>query len=239
MTFLLLSLAGCDLLTTTTAADTTVVWAGYVARDPFDGQELTVLSEGSVVFTDLDGAVLVEAEQPYEDAPGWWLAELEPETEVAIRVGGPDQATMVWRGQTPARTSYWRYGGLLTRDAAALQEVLEALDPDTTFAPLSEGEVVHLWAEPWSPDRWVGADISVTDAAGAEAEVITFTEDDSGLLRLADVSDPIVFFAAAGLAPGQAILTVTPAAGPVVTETWPTQGGDLVSALYFALAEEG
>jgi hypothetical protein len=183
---------------------------------------------------DLDGALLEEATQPLSDNPGYWRFDAAPVGQaVAIRVSGEDVTPMVWRSTVPTGEALWFTGGLFAREPALHQSYFAALDglDGISAVALERGTVAALWGEPLDPEEWSGVDITVTDGDGVEAPVWRLSIDDAGQLAEAG-GGPVDLFIAPNLAPG----IVTLEAGGAMT-SWPAQGGEMLSAVFFDLEE--
>ncbi len=244
---LLLALTGCQYLEEQRVDPEVIDWDGTILAQVSTEAEVQVLDEGSVTLHDLDGALLAEAET---DGSGYWrFNEVPVNTEVAIRLQGvsggsstlPEMTPTLWRGLSPSGRATWLSGGLFLRDLAYTEDFLSTLEgfPGTSVTPLSEGTVAHLWGEPWEPERWADAEVVVTDGAGEDAELLLLVIQEDGTIAEAQGGEPVDLFIAIDLAPGEVQLSVTTTTGAQAQETWPAEGGDLLSAIFFALPEEG
>lgn len=235
---MLLFVLGCEYLQEQRTDPDAVLWSGYVLEDVSSNEDTLLLGpEGTLEVVDLDDVLLAEGEHS-SSTEGYWFAEVPVATEVALRVGGPEHITSVWRTRTPAGRGLWQGGALFTQYTtsweafAEIFEGYEGLNP----ADLAEGEVVHIWGQPWTPDLWAGSSLSLIDETGAEIPVYGFAIADDGTVTEAG-GGPVDFFFGANAAPGLSTFRVETADGTVVEEMWPTRGGDLITALYFSLGE--
>jgi len=239
-------LAGCQYLEEQRELPTEVTWDGYVLAQLSDSTEAEVLDVGAVTLLDLDGAPLVAAEHL---GNGYWRAEDVPvDLDVAIRLEGPTASTdtlplmtpTVWRGRTPTGRASWLTGALYLRDLDYTDAFLTALEafPGVDIPTLADGESAVLWGEPWDAQAWAGASLSVTDGAGEDAPVIALMLAEDGSMAEAGEGDPIDLFVAWDLSPGTVTLDVEAADGRTVSETWPAEAGELLSAIYMALPED-
>lgn len=229
------TLAGCQFVEEVRVDAAQVSWGGQVQVDQsFSVGEATDLVSGTVTMMTLDGSVLEEATQPNADNLGYWAFSNAPVGEtVAIRIDGdPDLLTpMVWNTTVPPGAALWFTGALFAREPAIHQAYFDALDgiDGITATPLEDGTVAALWGEPLDPTQWAGVEIVVTDGAGQQAPVWRLAIDEKG--QLAEANDgPIDLFIAPNLQPG----TVTVRIGTQET-TWPAQGGDMLSAIFYEL----
>ena len=248
----LLPLAGltpaCQYLEETRTIPSQIAWDGVVLAVEEGATEGTPLSEGSLEIVDLEDSLVAEGTYDGSVAQGYWWATVPVDTEVALRVAGPpggsdslpELGTWVWRGRTPTGRATWLTGALFARERALVEATLEALDPlmEATPASIYDGEVALLWGEPWAPDELAGATMEVEDGAEEVHPVIAVTIGSDGVAADA-AGGPVDFFLATDLAPGAIRLRVTTAAGAEVETTWPARGGDVLSAVFYALPEGG
>ncbi len=220
-----------------TTDDGTVTWYGTVLDGPYTGDN-GVLSGGDVLVYDLDEELLAEGTEPYSDTPGYWKLKVPPAESVAIHLAGEDLLPTVWRGTTPTAQAYWYTGALFGYHQESWLPFLEQFDGQggISLEPLGD-EVCWLWGVPWDGDDWAGADITITGGDGEESVALAYTLDDEGLLYETD-SEPIDYFFAFNLAPGDVTVSVQAADGRQVEETWPAWPGEIVSAWYLALPPE-
>lgn len=239
----LVVLSGCRFLVEQRTPPDEVTWSGSVYAEGDTGG-LVAFDAGSITVTDTDGQELAEATQ---SAQGYWEVRVPRDTEVAVRLEGPASDTggafppvvpTVWRGRTPSGRGYWLNGALIAMNALLIEQLLDQIGllVSSSPTPLSDGSVAVLYGQPWTPSDWAGARLSVTDGSGADAPVVAFTQNGDGTLSIAS-DGPLDLFIAYDLAPGTVTLTVrAPGRDPVRT-TWPARGGDLLSAIYYALPE--
>ena len=104
--------------------------------------------------------------------------------------------------------------------------------------PLVDGQVAHLWGSTWDPNDWIDADLEVFNAEGESVPVLAlFQDEESDGYTVAGPGDPIELFFAFNLTEGQTTMIVTSCEGLEQQIDWPTQPGDLLSALYTTLPE--
>lgn len=243
----ILSLTGCQYLEEQRTQPTEVTWDGYVLAQVSTLEEVQVLDEGEVTLLDLDGNELMQAVTEDPGSGYWRFDEVPVATEVAIRLAGPEGGTellpeltpTVWRTLSPSGRASWLTGGLFLRDLAYTEEFLLTLEgfPGTIVTPLAEGTVAHLWGEPWVPEDWVGAEVSVSGGDGAAGQVLLLVIEEDGTLRQATEEDPVDLFIGLDLEPGLVTLDVNTPDGRTASTSWPARGGDLVSAIFYALPE--
>jgi hypothetical protein len=216
----------------------TVSWYGTILDGPYTGDN-GVLTGGEVLVYDLDQELIAEGSEPsVDDSPGYWKLVVPPSTPVALHLAGEGMMPTVWRGTTPAALGYWYTGALFAYDIELWQPFFEQFEGQSgvAIAPLGS-EVCWLWGSPWDPDAWAGADIAITDGDGESAVVLAYNLSDEGVLVPA-LNQPVHYFLAFNLAPGDVTLEVSAADGRSVVETWPAWPGEVVSAWYLALPPE-
>lgn len=247
---LLLPLAGCEgllpYLEEQREAPEVVYWTGTVLDGPY-AEDAGVFTGGAIAASTLDGAALTDAdgeplETPYEleGEPGAWVLTVPVATEILLRLSGEGFASTVWSAVTPSGRGYWYTGALFARRAEDVDATFAALEEagliDVLPADLADGERVHFWAEPTSPEDWVGASMAILDAEG-RAELVALTVDEDGTARLAEAEDPIHYVFAFDLAPGLVTFEAATPAGRHVLLSWPAAGGDLLNASFLSLSE--
>lgn len=230
--------AGCAYLEEQRAASDQATWSGDVLIGPY-AEDATLLTDGSVTFSYLDGhAEDVEATQ-YDSSPGAWWATLDVDQELSIRLSGPDVLTTVWRDRSPTGRAYWFDGGLFARTAAELDATVAALIEAGLLAEapasLADGEVAALWGAPADPEAWAGAVVTVLDGATLPAQVLLVQVTEDGAYAASDGGRVDAFFAF-DLAPGDVKLTVTGAEGGTAQTIYPAQAGDLLHPAFYFLA---
>ncbi len=201
-----------------------VAWYGTILDGPYTGDN-GVLSGGEVLVYDLDEELLAEGTEPDADNPGYWKLRVPASTPVALHLAGEGMLPTVWRGTTPSDLGYWFTGALFAYDAEIWLPFFEQFDGQggVSIEPLGD-EICWLWGSPSDPDAWAGADISIVDGVGQAATVLAYHLDDDGLLAPAG-DEPVLYFMAFGLAPGEVTLSVTAADGRSFDETWPAWPG--------------
>ena len=237
---LLLAMTGCAYLVEQRDIPDQVDWSGYVyAGVPAD--DVPLLEDGTIEILDRDGAALADAEarQDYEDALGYWTLDVPVDTDVALRLSGADVVPTLWLGTTPSGRGYWLGGALYARGAEETAALFDALDGYQGLAPqaLADGAIAHLVGQPWDRDAVAGATWSATDGAGEDAAVVLLVADEEGNLSDAGTG-PVDMIVAVNLVPGTVSLQVDAADGRTGRADWPAQGGDLISAMWFQLAED-
>lgn len=215
-----------------------VSWYGTILDGPYTGDN-GVLTGGDVLAYHLDGELMAEGTEPDPDNPGYWKLKVPSASPVALHLAGEGMLPAVWRGTTPSSLGYWYTGALFTYDEQLWLPFFEQFDGQAgvEIMPLGD-EVCWLWGAPWDPDAWIGADIGVIDGAGAEATGLAWHLNEQDQLALAGPSDPVQYFLAFNLAPGDVSLFVTAADGRSLEETWPAWSGEVISAWYLALPPE-
>lgn len=199
-----------------------ISWSGYVYASPETSEE-TQMESGSIWFSP-DGGEAVEAEQLYDDYPGYWSVDLEPEVPVQVRLETDTAWPTVWRATTPGATASWLSGGLFAADMVFMESWVGAV-PSTGFgAPedLADGTVAHLWGSPYD-SGWDAADVRV-DGEPADCFVVN---EDGTLDRVS--SGEFDYFMAFDLPPGE----VSVESGLGAVETWNVSGGEWIFAFFF------
>ena len=235
---LALALLGCGAWVYEEASnDGTITWYGTVLDGPYTGEN-GVLSGGDVLVYDLVGEQLAEGTEPYDDNPGYWKLKVPPDEPAAIHLAGDGLLPAVWRGSTPSAQAFWYTGALFAYDQESWLPFLEQFDGQggVSLEPLGD-EICWLWGAPWDRDAWAGADIAITGGDGEGAVVLAYTLDDDGVLYETS-SEPVDYFFAFNLHPGDVTVSVQATDGRSVEETWPAWPGEVVSAWYLALPPE-
>jgi hypothetical protein len=235
----LLVLTGCAYLVEQRTLPDEVEWSGYVYAG-VPGDEVPLLETGLIEVLDADGAPLdgAEARQDYPDTLGYWTLAVPVDTPVTLRLSGDGVVPTVWRGHTPSGRAYWLNGALFARGEAETDALVDALDglDDRLPGDPDDGAPVHLVGQPWDREDVAGATWTATGGDGAEVRVHALVADDSG--ALSDAADgPVDLVVALDLAPGTATLRCASPDGRSAETHWPTQAGDLVSAMWFHLPE--
>lgn len=216
--------------------DAQISWGGTVIEDPYLGLETAAFLGGGVEAVDLDDATFSVGTES-ESTPGYYIVEVPPSTEVALRVTGPGQTPVVWRSLSPSGTGIWLTGALFTRDAATLDATLQTFPLASGEAPtaLSLGETCAVWAMPLDPDAMAGAIWEVFDGQGEAGDMAALAfDDETG--ALIDAGDgPVDLLLGLELAPGDVTLAVEAADGRTASITWPARAGDLLSGHFLAL----
>ena len=246
----LLTLAGCEtawtFLEEQRVTPTEIAWTGQILDGPY-ADDAGVFTGGTVTATDHAGDPLLSAAgellaDPVESEtqPGAWTLTVPVYTDILLRLSGEGFANTVWSSHTPGGRAYWYTGALFARSVEDLDATFAAYAEagllEAPSAPLSEGQVAWLWAEPIEPEAWADAEITLIDGAGAEAALVRVTSDDAGQLSVAGPGDPIYQIFAFDLAPGDVILRVVAADGTSLTLSWPAEGGDLLNASFLGLS---
>ena len=240
LTFSLL-LLGCVNAPSTTSEAT--YWQGWVFADiPTD--DTPGLEVGSLTMSDLDGETTNEGQQLDPDRLGYWTFEIQTDTEVSIRIEGPEHYPTVWRGHTPNADSYWYAGALFGITTATFDAFIESL-ATLMDAPLSATEGVSLYGEPLplsqaDLEAWTDATITIYDGEGTVHEAITLVvdEESGGMTLPGPEPAPIAAFVALDLAPGDIALVIDASDGRSTVTEYTAQAGDLLSAFAFTLPLE-
>ena len=243
---LLLLLPACITLQEVREIPEVIAWSGDILDGPYS-DDAGPYTGGTLTVTDLDGAPLLKSDgtdvsPPEETAEGYWFIYVPVDTDVQIRLSGDGYVNTVWQSHTPTGRAYWYTGALFARTTedtdALFTELVEAGLLAAAPGALADGAVTHLWGIPQTPEEWVGAQISVTDGAGVSQPVLSFAVDETdGTVRLATAEDPVAFFLATDLTPGEVSLQATGADGRTATLRWLCAGGDLLHPVFLALSE--
>ena len=86
-------------------------WQGWVYED-IPSDETLGLEEGSLTMTSLEDGTVIEGEQGDTSRLGYWTFEIEADTEVQIRIDGPEHYSTVWRTRTPHKNAFWYSGSI-------------------------------------------------------------------------------------------------------------------------------
>jgi hypothetical protein len=223
------------------SAASEIQWQGWVYADiPQD--DTLGLEVGSITVENQDGDELVNGVQADETRPSMWTLDVPTNTEVAIRVEGPNQYTTVWRTTTPRAAAYWYAGSLFAVQPATIQPLWDSLT-ELLEQPITDTDGAHLYGEPlllWADDdiAWTDAVITVYDGDGTVHPAITFSSTETGELILSTPeTGPITAFTATDLAAGPIRLVIDASDGRSVVMDYNAQPGDLLSAFAFTLPE--
>lgn len=215
-----------------------VTWSGYVLEDLSGKKDPLLLEDdGAFQVVDLEDQVIADGEH---SGDGYWFVDVPTDVEVAIRISGTEHVSSVWRARTPNGRAYWLTGALFTQYTSSFDALVKALDGFEGLDPedLAKGTVVHLWGQPLDPDAWAGAVVTATGGDGADVPMFTFAVDeDKGIVTEAG-DQPVSFFFGANAVPGDVTLRVEAVDGRASETTYPTRGGDLVTAPFFDLGEQ-
>jgi len=201
-----------------------VEYDGYLYAGP-TSQE-TFFEQGEVVFA-VDEGEEVQAEQPYEDIPSYWRADLPAGAGYTLRLVNEDSYPAVWRGHAPVNDGAWFSGALFGAERAQVDELLAALDTPVgeSARSLADGGVAHLWGAPWDAEGWDCANVRVNGVP----PLCYLIDESTGALTRVESGDFSWFFAL-NLQGGEA--TVEDGAG--ASEVYSFEGGDMVYALWYA-----
>ena len=253
LSILVLVLLGAASCTETVPA-TDVRWAGWVLSDVPAEEDRLLLETGAIAITLPDGTSLVEGEAS-QSSPGFYAMDVEPDTEIGVRITGESIHPTVWRTRTPRASGYWVYGTLFGVDREALALTLEQLSElsgeplDWTSNPA--GTLIYgapSYADEADPAAWTGAELIALDSTGHEGTVVAIAQDlETGALGLPalasgpvgpnQVQGPIVLFIAHDLEAGPIRLIVEASDGRTVVADWFAEHGDVLSAFHLTLPE--
>jgi hypothetical protein len=218
-------------------------WQGWVYAD-IPGDNTPGLEVGAMTMSDLSGDVSIPGEQLDDGRPAYWTFEVEPDTEVSIRVEGPEHYPTVWRGRTPSTNGYWYSGAMFAVATETFDGFLESLST-LMDVPLGESVGVSLYGEPLALssadlEAWTDATITIYDGDGNIHPAITLIRDEvtGGLALPGAEPAPIAAFVATDLAPGDIALVVDASDGRSTAIEYRSQEGDLLSAFAFTLPLE-
>ena len=219
----------------------TIQWQGWVYADiPLD--DTLGLEAGTITVEDQDGGEIVDGVQVDSNRPSMWTVEVPKNTEVTIRIDGPDLYPTVWRTTTPNAPAFWYAGSLFAVHPSTIQPLWDSL-AELFEQPFAETDGAHLYGEPlllWADDEsaWTDAAITVYDGDGAVHPAVRFSSTETGELVLSTPdTGPITAFTATDLAPGPIRLVVDASDGRSVVMDYNAQPGDLLSAFAFTLPE--
>jgi hypothetical protein len=215
-------------------------WTGYVYQQSIEeSNALAQFENGNIDLLDESGLLLAQATKPNEDTPFYWQFELEESQlnrDIAMRISGETTVSMLWKGQTPSTDANWLSGGLFTQEIEFTKTYFDAFANGITTVDLNDNSLVHLWGQPLVAEEWIGSTISVFDGNGEPVDVHAFSQLSNGAIT-ADTSTGVIWFFAWNIVPGEIILEITTADGQVVSTSYPSQGGDILSATFYALPE--
>lgn len=222
--------AACESERDTRPAADEVAFSGWVFESPASTEDDAVLGDGTLTFQ-LDGEdEPVEAEQPYEDYPGYWTATLPAKAPFTLRIEGDGLHPSVWAGDAPGADGSWFAGTLFGAETSFVDDWFAALAEAEGFTVQPLGtDVVHVWGQPLDGSVW---DCAAVRVAGTRPRC--YAVDDTGAMTPVDAG-PFDWFFAFDLPPGD----VEVDSGLGAVEVYPTTGGELVWAFWFATDADG
>lgn len=229
-------------------------WSGWVLSDVVADEDNEVLTAGEIAVTDPDGEHLSDG-IPSESSPGFYGLDVDPNTEIALRITGPTIHPTVWRTRTPRADGYWLYGALFGVDIEGLDLTLDQIE-DLTEDEIpwpADGAGALIYGVPTYRDTddqeaWTGASLTAFDGEGQQGQVVLLAQDletgqvglaagNNGILGPNQVAGPIVMFIAYDLAPGPVRLIADGSDGRSAVADWIAQDGDVLSAFHLTLPE--
>jgi hypothetical protein len=227
---MLLLLAACASAPwgTQDSADSNVLLQGYIYDHPLAADD-EVLVGGDLELMDLGGQPMGEATAS-GSTPGYYGLSVPPEEPYRLRVGGDRHYTAVWMGVAPERDGF--FFPLFSFHRASVDAVFEDLEVQFGGEIDTEsGELVHVWGRPLQTGMTT-ADLSVTDGQGSRPLVMG-ARVDAGVLVPTEPTEPVDYFFAFNLAPGDVEVAAIGDQGQEGATVYVTEPGDVVAAFYF------
>ena len=237
MIFLLFACAG---LFTTEDSSALETWSGYVYQQTLENEnELALMSEGRLVLENIHGEEIQLATQPYSDTPYYWQFEIEPEwlnQEVQIRVEGDPKTTlpMLWKSKMPSTTGSWLTGALYSQEISFTESYFSTFIPEDLSIDLTDSNFAHLWGQPLIPEDWSDVTIRVYDRNDDAVDIYSYQLLENGAIS-ENTSTGVTWFFAWNIPVGIIRLEVETIDGDIIQTTYYSQGGDVLSAHFYAL----
>lgn len=210
-------------------------WNGYLYLENADGFD--PLPNGTMTLYDRNGAFLMDSTQPYSGTAHYHNFALTEDLlglEISLFIQSPNTYPIVWNGTIPNASSSWLSGALFAPEEIFIQEYFANFDVNDNIQ--WNDTAVQLWGQPLIPEDWKDIAISVIDGNGETVEVYSFAQVDNFITN--DTSSGIQWFFAWNISPGNIEVTITNlSTNDSVSTTYPTEGGEIISALFYALPE--
>ena len=204
-----------------------VMYSGTVYQGAPSGEN-AFLTEGSMVFSDLDGGLIAEAEQR-EDLPGYWQVSLPVGVAYNLRIEAPDSYPAIWRSSAPYGQAFWFSGAFFSFPHEQVDPFFDAVAEavGVEIGDLKTDDVVHVWGRIDNPESAEPRDFPIRDGEGKRPEIYAFEElEDGTLVRTED--GPVRYVFAFDLMPGEI---------EVAGVTYSTEPGDLIAAWWYEVLE--
>ncbi len=210
-------------------------WEGYLYSQTEDG--LVALNNAEAELLSEDGELLETGTVPSGRQNNFLSIPLQEDwlnSPVSLRIGGPNNASILWQGTAPSTNAMWLPGALFAIEDSYLYTFL------SSFAEATDTEItgnIHLWGEPYFPEEWTGVSISLTDNEQQTYTVYSFSQLDTGLIST-NIEQKIDWFFAWNLPAEPLTLSITTDQGHEKRLQYFPNEGDILSALYVTLPTE-
>lgn len=222
----------CDLLLEQKETPDLVSWSGQVLDGPYTGEN-SFFTDGEFLVEDLEGKILAD---PVETKEGTWRINVPPEQDLVIRLNHEKMIPALWRGKAPPQNGMWFTGALFAYSSETWASYFEQFEDEIglSWRDLDQSNN-WFWGSPLEPEIWAGAEISLIDGESNNVSFKCYTVEDNNLVVANN--GPIHYIMAFDLVPGDITLSVHTTDGSSLTETWPSVGGEIITAWYLALSE--
>ena len=227
---LILLLTGCDItpyLEEVREDPVEVQYSGTVYQGAPSGDNV-LLTQGSMVFSDVEGELLAEAQQR-EDLPGYWQVSLPVGVAYNLRIEAEESYPAIWRASAPYGQAFWFSGAFFSLPHEQVDPFFEAVAEAVgiEIGDLKTDDVVHVWGRIDNSENAEPRDFPIRDGEGKRPEVYAFEElEDGSLLQTED--GPVRYVFAFDLTPGEI---------EVAGVKYITEPGDLIAAWWYEVLE--
>lgn len=209
-------------------AENAVLLQGYVYDHPLAADD-EVLVDGELELMDMGGQPMGQVTAS-GSTPGYYGLSVPPDEPYRLRITGGQHYTAVWMGIAPDRDGF--FFPLFGFHRPSVEAVFADLEVQFGGEIDTEsGERVHVWGRPLETGLTT-SDISVTDGQGSRPAVMGVRVD-AGALIPTEPDEPVDYFFAFNLAPGDVEVAAIGAEGQEAATVYVTEPGDLVAAFYF------
>ena len=225
-------ITGCTPTTTNTPT-----WSGYVYEE--DASGLNSMRNPLLRLLDTNGTELTTATAPYTSTPHYLHLEIEESWQAnsaILEISNESSYPTIWAGTIPSGVSNsWLSGALFAFNKEFMQDYANSFMGNDFV--IDWENTSQLWGQPLRRNEWNSQEndmeIHVYDAEHNEIPVFVFDQTDFGLITT-DTSNGITWFFSWNIPAGNILLEVLHN-GTSTQTLYPTAGGDIISAQFYAL----